>query len=73
MPRISLNQKFCNKPTPPPPGKRRVEHCDTQLPGLYLEVRDTSPSWGTFYLRYKDANGKTCHVRIGRTIDIEIR
>ena len=42
-------------------GKNRIEYCDTELPGLYIETRATSEGQGTWYLRYKDANGKTCH------------
>jgi site-specific recombinase XerD len=53
-----------------PSGKRRIEYCDTELPGFYVEVRDTSEGRGTFYLRYKDVTGKTCHQKIGRTSDI---
>ena len=34
---------------------------------MYIEVRATSPGQGTYYLRYKDATGKTCHQKIGRT------
>jgi integrase len=55
-----------------PEGKRRVEYVDTGGSGLYLECRNTSPGEGTFYLRYKDANKKTCHVKIGRTTDIDL-
>uniref|UniRef100_UPI003567720C Arm DNA-binding domain-containing protein n=1 Tax=Pontiella sp. TaxID=2837462 RepID=UPI003567720C len=51
------------------PGKGRVEYCDTDLPGLYIEVRATSPGEGTYYLRYKNDGGKTCHTKIGRSID----
>ena len=56
-----------------PAGKTRVEFCDTEfLPGLYLEVRATSPGAGTYYLRYKDANRKTCHQKIARTTEIDL-
>lgn len=55
-----------------PEGKRRIEYVDTGGTGLYVEVRATSPGQGTFYLRYKDANGKTCHAKIGRTTEIEL-
>lgn len=73
MPKINLTQKIVDKPTSPPPGKRRIEYCDTALPGLYLEVKATSPTWGTFYLRYKDSNGKTCHMKLGRSTDITLK
>jgi integrase len=38
--------------------------------GMYLEVRNSGLS--TYYLRYKDANGKTCHQKLGRTTDIDL-
>jgi len=50
-----------------PPHLRRVELVDRGGLGLYLEVRASSPGFGTYYLRYKDANGKTCHQKIGST------
>ena len=55
-----------------PEGKRREELVDVGGTGLYIEVRATSPGQGTFYLRYKDANGKTCHQKIGRTTDMDL-
>lgn len=73
MPKINLTQKFVNTPNPPATDKKRIEHCDTQVPGLYLEVRDTSPTWGTFYLRYKNTAGKTCHTKIGRSTDMTLK
>ena len=53
-------------------GRRREELVDVGGTGLYCEVRATSPGQGTYYLRYKDANGKTCHEKIGRTTDIDL-
>jgi site-specific recombinase XerD len=41
-------------------------------PGLYVEVRSTSQGQGTFYWRYKDSTGKTCHQKIGRNSDITL-
>jgi len=55
-----------------PEGMRRQELVDVGGTGLYCEVRATSPGTGTFYLRYKDANGKTCHQKIGRTGEIDL-
>ena len=52
-----------------PEDKSRIEFCDSELPGLYVEVRATSQGQGTYYLRYKDSTGKTCHQKIGRTTD----
>jgi integrase len=57
-----------------PEGKSRVEFCDTDASsrGLYLEVSATTPGQGIFRLRYKDANGKTCHAKLGRTSEITL-
>ena len=55
-----------------PEGKRRIEYVDTGGTGLYLEVRATSPGQGTYYLRYKDTGGKTCHAKIARTSDRDL-
>jgi integrase len=54
------------------PGKTRIELCDTELPGLYIEVRATKPGNGTYYLRYKSVAGKTSHQKIGRTTEISL-
>jgi integrase len=72
MPKLRLSEKFLTTSLTCPDGKRRIEFCDTAVPGLYVEVRNTSPDQGTFYLRYKDSSGKTCHAKIGRTIDIDL-
>lgn len=75
MPKINLTQKFMNSLPPLPDGKRRIEYCDTQTPGLYLESRDTSPAQGTLYLRYRDAagTGKTCHKKLGNSQEISLK
>ena len=75
MPIIKLTQDLIdNEQLTCPEGKRRVEYCDSggrdSVPGLYVEVRQSGQ--GTFYLRYKDQNGKTCHAKLGRTIDIDL-
>ena len=55
-----------------PEGMTRIELCDADCPGLYIEVRASSPGHGTYYLRYKDRTGKTCHKRIGTTTEISL-
>ena len=72
MPKLRLSEKFLTTSLTCPDGKRRIEFCDTAVPGLYVEVRNTSPDQGTYYVRYRDASEKTCHVKIGRTIDIDL-
>lgn len=72
MPIAKLTQLFISNNLHCPAGKSRVEICDSDLPGLYIEVRSTSQGHGTYYLRYKDSVGKTCHQKIGRTSDITL-
>ena len=50
-----------------------MEYCDTNVPGLYLEVRATSPRQATLYLRYKNPAGKTAHKKIGTTQEITLK
>lgn len=50
---------------------RRVELVSDERSGLYVELRDTSKTEGTYYLRYKLA-GKTCHTKIGRTSEMSL-
>jgi integrase len=70
MPMVNLTAAFLATGLRCPEGKTRIEFCDTELPGLYVEVRATSPGQGTYYLRHKDTSGKTCHRKIGRTTDV---
>ncbi len=72
MPIIKLTQSFINHRLLCPSNKSRIEYCDSELPGLYVECRATSQGQGTYYLRYKDSTGKTCHQKIGRTTDISL-
>ena len=76
MPVIKLTPEFLENSLNCPTGQRRIEYCDGHsrdaVPGLYIEVRNTSPGHGTYYLRYKDQAGKTCHSKIGRTTDIDL-
>ena len=76
MPVIKLTPEFLVNSLICPEGKRRIEYCDGQnrdaVPGLYIEVRNTSPGHGTWYLRFKDANGTTRHTKIGHTTDIDL-
>ena len=69
---VKLTQNCITHDLQCPPEKARVELCDSEQPGLYVEVRATSPGQGTYYLRYKDATGKTCHQKIGRTTDLDL-
>jgi integrase len=72
MPIIKLTPQFIATSLVCPPEKTRVELCDSEIPGLYIAVRAASPGEGVYYLRWKDANNKTCHTKLGRTIDIDL-
>lgn len=72
MPIVKLTPPFIANGLTCPDGKSRVEWCCADTPGLYIEVRANRPGHGTYYLRYKDATGKTCHQKIGRTDDISL-
>lgn len=72
MPVLKLSATMFPQVLQCPEGKARAELCDADCPGLYIEVRATSPGQGTFYLRYKDGTGKTCHKRIGAAADVTL-
>lgn len=70
MPILKLTQSYIANDLICPDDKTRIEYCDKDIRGLYVEVRSTSPGQGTYYLRYKNASGKTTHQKIGRTSEI---
>jgi integrase len=72
MPVMKLAQAMFPQALHCPLGINRLELCDADLPGLYIEVRATSPGQGSYYLRYKDDSKKTCHKRIGSTSEITL-
>lgn len=51
---------------------RRVELVSDDRSGLYIELRSASNGHGTYYLRYKDSAKKSCHQKIGRTVDMTL-
>lgn len=69
---VKLSESFIKNNLQCIDSKHRIELCDSELPGLYLEVRATSPGQGTYYLRYKDDSSKTCHQKIARTTEITL-
>lgn len=72
MPKVLLTPKFIKQDLTCPPTKHRIEYCDTYFPGLYIEVRSTCQQRGTYYLRYKDINNKTCHQKLGRSYELTL-
>jgi len=72
MTREKLTEAFIANNLVCPPKESRIEYCDIDFPGLYVEVRATSQGQGTYYLRYKNAEKKSAHQRLGRTTEISL-
>ena len=73
MPVIQLTNQFIKGHLICPVDKSRIEFCDSTQPGLYIEVRRTTPKQGTFYLRYKNRFGKTSHQRLGLSTEVTLQ
>ncbi|RYH66443.1 MAG: site-specific integrase [Alcaligenaceae bacterium] len=71
MPVVTFSKSFLATGLVCPAGKKRVEYCDRDCPGLLLEVRASAGSAPTWYVRYKQP--KTKYMRLGdtRTLTLE--
>ncbi|MES2498888.1 MAG: integrase, partial [Pseudomonadota bacterium] len=58
---VKLTQQFIDNQLVCPEGVQRIEFVSDERSGLYVEVRSASNCYGTYYLRYKDPNGKSSH------------
>jgi site-specific recombinase XerD len=72
MPVIKITQELINKGLTCPAGKTRIEYCDQELPGLVFAVSGTGNGIASMALRYKNSEGKTSYIKIGRTSDITL-
>jgi len=72
MPVIQLTSDLLRQGLSCPPTAKRIEYCDREVPGLLIEVRSSSGSVPTWYVRYKDALKKTCYYRIGSLSDVDL-
>jgi integrase len=68
-----LTQEFIDHKLVCSEGKLREEIVSDDRSGLYVEVRSASKGRGSFYLRYRDVNGKTCHQKIGLTTEMSLQ
>ncbi|TXS90802.1 tyrosine-type recombinase/integrase [Parahaliea maris] len=73
MPAKVLDDNFIENGLICPPGRQRIEYTDINRTGLYIEVSAVTPGVGTYWYRYKDANGKTARVKVGRSTDVSIK
>jgi integrase len=69
---VKLTQSIIDNDLRCADGKSKSELVDQDMPGMYLLVSAANPGQGTYFLRYKDANGKTCHEKIARTTEIDL-
>jgi integrase len=72
MATVKLTPSFVKNRLQCPVDKKRVEFCDTELSGFYIEVRATSQGEGTYYLRYKNDRGKTSHLKIAKSTELTL-
>ena len=68
---LKLTQDFINNSLHCPEGKKRIEFCDKELPGLIIIATPLSQG-GTFFLRYKNCAGKTSYIKIARTNEMTL-
>ena len=78
MPVVKLTPEFISDHLNcPKDSKRKIEFCNSSdspyyVPGFYILVQKASAGVGTYYLRYKNADGKTCHQRICRSTELNL-
>src|SRR5688500_13945449 len=71
MPTLKLTQDLVSKGLPCLEAKAKTEHCDTQTPGLRVEVTARSPNKATYYFAVKEG-GKRKHHRLGTTAEMNL-
>jgi integrase len=71
MPILKLSSAFLASGLVCPPGLRRIEFCDSVVPGLLIEKRTATDSMPTWYWRRK-VNGKTAYKNLGPLKDMDL-
>ena len=67
-----LNNQFILNKLVCPPNKKKTELVFPDRSGGYISVTSRKTGVGTYYIRYKDSNGKTCHHRFGTTKEVSL-
>jgi integrase len=70
MPRTRLTAAFARTCPPPADGAARIDHFDTAVPGLVLEVRRSGGR--TFHFRYRDESGRLRQQKIADARDLSL-
>ena len=69
--RITLTQNLIDRGLKIQPGRQHQEFCDMSCQSLYLEIRASNPTQGTYYLRHRDGSA-TKHYRLGTSNTISL-
>lgn len=72
MPVVVLTPAFIANKVQCPPGLKKIEFCDKQVRGLFIECLSAAASQPTWNHRFKDATGKTKTKRLGLVKDIAL-
>ena len=69
---VNLTQKFIDSGLLVPAHLSKIEYVDDNRTGLYVLVSSKSQGQGSYFLRWKAANGKSTHLKLGRTTEISL-
>ena len=69
--RITLTQHMIDKGLRIASGKQHEEFCDLSCPSLYLEIRASNPTLGTYYFRQRTGS-TTKHHRLGTSNSLSL-
>jgi integrase len=69
---VALTQKFIDSGLIVPEHLSKIEYVDDNRTGLYVLVSSKSQGQGSYFLRWKNANGKSTHLKLGRTTEISL-
>lgn len=69
---INLTQSLVDHNLQEYANHKRTELVSAERSGLYVEIRPSGNGVGTYYLRWKDSNKKSCHQKLGRTNEITL-
>lgn len=68
---LRLTEEFISNNLQCPGTKKRVEFCDSIVPGMIYEVRSSTPGKATIWVRYK-SNGKTAYAKVGKSTEMSL-
>lgn len=72
MPVVQFTPAFMATGMACPPGKKKIEFCVSDEPGLLVECRESATAIPTWYLRLKNAKGTNTYKKIGTVKEISL-